>query len=40
MCIRDSLQTFDRVLAKAQRTGRVTIEKNMITGIESATFDL
>lgn len=34
------LQTFDRVLAKAQRTGRVTIEKNMITGIESATFDL
>lgn len=34
------LQTFDRVLLQAQRQGRVTIEKNMITGIESATFEL
>ena len=34
------LQTFDRVLIKAQKTGRVTIEKSMITGIESATFEI
>ncbi|MGN0310004.1 MAG: hypothetical protein ACI4C3_05395 [Bacteroides sp.] len=34
------LQTFDRVLLKAQQTGRVTIEKNMITDIQSATFEL
>ena len=34
------LQTFDRVLLQAQRQSRVTIEKNMITGIESATFEL
>lgn len=34
------LQTFDKVLLKAQQTGRVTIEKNMITDIQSATFEL
>lgn len=34
------LQTFDRVLAKAQKSGKVTIEKNMITNIESATFEI
>lgn len=34
------LQTFDRVLMNAQKTGRITIEKNMITDIESATFEI
>lgn len=34
------LQTFDKVLLKAQRSGVVTIEKNMITDIESATFEI
>ena len=34
------LQTFDKVLVNAQRTGKVTIEKNVITGIERATFEL
>lgn len=34
------LQTFDKVLLKAQKTGRVTIEKNMITDIQSATFEI
>lgn len=34
------LQTFDKVLVKAQQTGKVTIEKNVITGIERATFEL
>lgn len=34
------LQTFDKVLLKAQQSGRVTIEKNMITDIQSATFEL
>lgn len=32
------LQTFDKVLLKAQENGIITIEKNMITDIESATF--
>ena len=32
--------TFDRVLAKAQESGNVTIEKNMITDIQGATFEL
>lgn len=32
------LQTFDKVLIKAQENGIITIEKNMITDIESATF--
>lgn len=34
------LQTFDKVLAEAQKRGVVTIEKNMITDIESATFEI
>lgn len=34
------LQTFDKVLMKAQKSGKVTIEKNMITDIQSATFEL
>lgn len=34
------LQTFDKVLLRAQQSGRVTIEKNMITDIQSATFEL
>lgn len=34
------LQTFDKVLLKAQKTGRITIEKNMITDIQSATFEI
>jgi hypothetical protein len=33
-----SLQKFDKALAEAQKSGRVTIEKNMITNIESVTF--
>ena len=34
------LQTFDRALLKAQKSGKVTIEKNMITDIQSATFEI
>ena len=34
------LQTFDKVLSKAQENGIITIEKNMITDIESATFEI
>lgn len=34
------LQTFDKVLLKAQEKGEITIEKNMIIDIESATFEL
>lgn len=34
------LQTFDKVLIKAQKAGKVTIEKNMITNIQSATFEI
>ena len=34
------LQKFDQVLLHAQSTGKVTIEKNMITDIESATFEI
>lgn len=34
------LQTFDKVLIKAQKAGRATIEKNMITDIQSATFEI
>ena len=35
-----NLQTFDKVLLKAQENGIITIEKNMITDIESATFEI
>ena len=34
------LQTFDKVLVEAQKAGKITIEKNMITDIESATFEI
>ncbi len=34
------LQTFDKVLMNAQKSGKVTIEKNVITNIESATFEI
>ena len=34
------LQTFGKVFVKAQKTGKITIEKNMITDIESATFEI
>ncbi len=34
------LQTFEKVLAQAQKTGTISIEKNMITDIESATFEI
>lgn len=34
------LQTFDRVLLNAQKSGKVTIEKNMITDIQSASFEI
>lgn len=34
------LQTFDRALLNAQKSGKVTIEKNMITDIQSATFEI
>ena len=34
------LQTFDKVLLKAQKSGAITIEKNIITDIESATFEI
>lgn len=34
------LQTFDRVLLNAQKSGKVTIEKNMITDIQNATFEI
>lgn len=32
------LQTFDKMLAEAQKDGSVTIEKNVITGIEGKVF--
>ena len=34
------LQTFDKVLVKAQLAGKITIEKNVIRDIERATFEL
>lgn len=34
------LQTFDRVLLNAQKSGKVTIEKKLITDIQSATFEI
>lgn len=34
------LQSFDKALLQAQRLGRVTIEKNMITDIQRATFEI
>ncbi|MGM9801001.1 MAG: hypothetical protein ACI309_01670 [Candidatus Limisoma sp.] len=34
------LQTFDKVLLSAQKSGKVTIEKNMIIDIQIATFEI
>lgn len=34
------LQLFDELLKQAQRNGTITIEKNMIVGIENKTFEL
>ena len=34
------LQAFDKLLAEAQKDGSITIEKNVITGIESKVFEL
>lgn len=34
------LQKFDELLKEAQKTGTITIENNVITGIETATFEL
>lgn len=34
------LQKFDKLLKKAQKSGKVIIEKNYITGLEGATFEL
>ena len=35
-----NLQKFDEVLLNAQKNGKISIEKNMITDIESATFEI
>ena len=34
------LQEFDKLLTEAQKDGSVTIEKNVITGIEGKVFQL
>ena len=34
------LQTFDNVLLELQKSGKVTIERNVITDIESVTFEI
>lgn len=34
------LQKFDDLLRQAQRTGAISIENNVITGIDTATFEL
>lgn len=34
------LQLFDKVLKEAQENGKISIEKNMITNIQSATFQI
>lgn len=34
------LQEFDKLLTEAQKDGSITIEKNVITGIESKVFQL
>ena len=34
------LQTFDKVLLEFQKTGKITIEKNMISNIESVVFEI
>ena len=34
------LQRFDELLKQAQKTGSITIEKNMIVGIDNRVFEL
>ena len=34
------LQDFDKLLLEAQKDGSITIEKNVITGIEGKVFQL
>ena len=34
------LQRFDELLKQAQKNGTITIEKNMIVGIDNKTFEL
>ena len=34
------LQQFDELLKQAQKNGSITIEKNMIVGIENKVFEL
>ena len=34
------LQKFDELLAKELKTGKIRIEQNVITGIESASFEI
>lgn len=34
------LQKFDDLLRQAQRSGSISIENNVITGIDTATFEL
>lgn len=34
------LQKFDELLKQAQKSGAISIENNLITGIDTATFDL
>ena len=34
------LQTFDKVLLNAQKSGKITIEKNIITDIQRVTFEI
>lgn len=34
------LQEFDKLLAEAQRNGNISIEKNVITGIEGEVFQI
>lgn len=35
-----TLQSFDKALKEAQKAGKITIEKNVITDIQSATFEI
>ena len=34
------LQKFDALLEQEQKNGKIKIEQNVITGIESASFEL
>lgn len=35
-----TIEQNDNVIMKAQKTGKVTIERNVITDIKSATFEI